>query len=82
MEPDDEMIFHRVLDDSRRCLAVLDSGEGETPHPDAEFARASFQLHGDTLRTLARWYPRETRIRLSILEWEISKLKLDRDMAT
>lgn len=77
MEPDDEVIFGRVVDDSRRCLAQLDSPNPQAAPPDPAFARASFELHGETLRALARWYPNEMRVRLTLLEWELSQHQLD-----
>ena len=87
MEPDDEVIFGRALDESRTCSSRIESlrldlaavPAGPQSHPlvtDLTLAVAEFELHGSTLRTLAKWYPEEARIPPAVLEWERSKISL------
>lgn len=65
MTPDDEILFGRVVDDSRTCSDGADA-----------FAIAEFELHGATLRSLMRWYPNEARVLAALAEWELSSIQL------
>ncbi len=82
MEPDDEVVFGRALDESRarfeqiQSLRAASAGalplEGSDRFADLILAMAAFELHGSTLHRLAQWYPKEERVRLAALEWELS----------
>ncbi len=82
MEPDDEVVFGRALDESRARFEQIQSLraasaeavplEGSDRFADLILAMAAFELHGATLRSLAHWYPKEERVRLAALEWELS----------
>jgi hypothetical protein len=63
MQVDDEILFGRVVD------------EMNAPN-EAEMTPADFQLHGATLRSLARWYPEEGRVRRSLVDWDRMALAL------
>ncbi len=86
MQIDDEVIFGRALDESRECLARIESLRSEPAlaiaanarQPESlEAALAEFELHGSTLRSLAQWYPNERRIRLGFFEWELFNFRLN-----
>lgn len=70
MEPDDEILFGRTLDESRECAERIATLNG------LAFDRAEFELHGATLSSLARWYPDEPRVRRAVLEWGLEDLRL------
>jgi hypothetical protein len=69
MQPDDEIMFGRVLDDSRACSERIDAVRRE-PRELAR-VRAFLELHGATLRSLAKWYPCEPRVRDAVAEWQV-----------
>lgn len=81
MEPDDEIVFGRALDESRACLerieclrrdvALVTVGGDVYCAGALEIALAIFELHGATLLSLAKWYPAEPRVRLAALEWHL-----------
>jgi hypothetical protein len=73
MQVDDEIIFGRVLDETRQCGERIESSLAPA---DVAMSLAEFELHGATLRSLARWYPEEPRVRLSVLEWDLMALRL------
>jgi hypothetical protein len=70
MQPDDEIVFGRSLDESRACLERIATVSREQAS-DLAFARAEFELHGATLRSLAKWYPDEPRVTDAVREWEL-----------
>jgi hypothetical protein len=81
MQPDDEVVFGRALDGSRdRCEQIehlqealeRDAAARPAVSVDLTLAMAAFELHGATLRSLAKWYPGEDRVQLAALEWERS----------
>jgi hypothetical protein len=87
MEPDDDIILGRALDESRACLERIESlrrrratvtsvARGTDAGSELTLALANFELHGATLHSLARWYPAETRVRLAALEWELLSVRL------
>ena len=69
MAPDDEIVFGRSLDESRACLERI-ATLTNAPASDLAFTRAEFELHGATLRSLAKWYPDEPRVTDAVREWE------------
>jgi hypothetical protein len=66
MQPDDDIMVGRALDESHECLERM---QGERAG-DLVFVRAEFELHGATLRSLAKWYPDEARVEAAVREWE------------
>jgi hypothetical protein len=75
MQPDDEIVFGRTLDESRACLERIETLSRE-PASDLVFTRAEFELHGATLRSLAKWYPDERRVHDAVTEWELLAAKV------
>ena len=73
MEPDDEIVFGRALDETRQCAERIDSLRGSALAMDL----AEFELHGTTLQWLAKWYPDEPRVRRAVLEWNLEDLRLE-----
>jgi hypothetical protein len=80
VQSDDEIMFGRALDESRACAERIEafrsrSSAGSTAGSQCLTAGtlaldiAAFELHGATLRSLARWYPDEPRVGLAVAEW-------------
>jgi hypothetical protein len=69
MQPDDEIVFGRSLDESRACAERIEAPDRERTI-DLTFTRAELELHGATLRSLAKWYPDEPRVQRAVTEWE------------
>jgi predicted anti-sigma-YlaC factor YlaD len=77
MTPDDEVLFGHVCDDCRSCFERVERLTiAEASGADLALALAEFELHGASLRCLARWYPDEKRVRLALTEWELSSVQL------
>ena len=74
MEPDDEIVFGRTLDETRQCAERIESLRGGGT---LAMDLAEFDLHGTTLQSLAKWYPDEPRVRRAVLEWNLEDLRLE-----
>ena len=79
MTTDDEILFGRVSDETRssyeRVQRLRVSGTSAVS-PDLGITLAEFELHGSTLRSLRRLYPREDRVNAVLAEWQRLSLKL------
>jgi hypothetical protein len=75
MQPDDEIVFGRSLDESRACVERIESPDRQEAR-DLIFTRAELELHGATLRSLAKWYPDEPRVQRAVTEWEFLAAKV------
>lgn len=79
MTTDDEILFGHVSDETRssyeRVQRLRVSGSGAVS-PDLGISLAEFELHGATLRSLSRLYPREDRISAVLADWQRLNLKL------
>lgn len=52
-----------------KVLRLHTRGTGHSRPPDLVLALAEFEFHGTSLRSLARWYPDESRVRKALLDW-------------
>lgn len=81
MRSDEEMLFGRVrdeIDSSYERAALLTLGLTEPSVPDElGLALGMFELHGATLRTLSRWYPKEACVRDALRGWELLSFSLE-----
>ena len=81
MSSDDEILFAQVRDDSdssfRRVQCLVQEPIQDSTSHELALTLAEFELHGDTLRTLTRWYPDDERVRNALEDWELS----NRDLA-
>jgi hypothetical protein len=75
MQPDDEIVFGRSLDESRACAERIEA-PGREPASELVFTRAELELHGATLRSLAKWYPDDPRVQHAVTEWELLAAKV------
>ena len=76
---DDEILFGHALDESWLCYgrleAIVRGAAPATVHREAADGDlykllAEFELHGNTLRMLARWQPENPRFRQGLADWE------------
>jgi hypothetical protein len=73
-------VFGRVRDEIcssfERAEASVREASGHSRPPNLVLALAEFELHGASLRSLARWYPDESRVRKAVLDWEFLASRL------
>ncbi len=78
MQPDDEIVLGRALDESRDSLRLIESLRaalnrddlGSNRSAELNLTAAEFELHGATLHRLADWYPNDAQVQQAVQEWE------------
>jgi len=73
MWADDEAVFGRALDESRNEAGLIESLHGDRLIRTI----AAFEIHGSTLRQLAKWYPDEPCVGRAAREWESLRFDLE-----
>jgi hypothetical protein len=86
MQPDDEIVLGRALDESRDSLRLIESLQAALHRDglerfnrtaDLNVTAAEFELHGATLHRLADWYPNEAQVQRAVQEWERLRSSLE-----